>query len=334
MREENGNPQSWLLPPIPKSHVLAIPIPPRELPVKRDKAAFLRNFVEKLRRTAKAESPGDAAVVRRRELAQSICLALILNLAIIGALLLVVIAPPGENDSILLRASIEDESESETEAADGNAGTMVAAAVTSDTQESASDLDRSSLQIFALSSTQSEMPMSEPNDSMMSFGQSLNMSDFAAIESASRREAREFVYGSGSHHAGGGGKGGGVSQAVLAGLFPKSKLGDGSGTAVFVDMSGSMQETSRAVDRYMDEHFKNDVTRHVLGCAMNGVDDLFSTPSHLSPEKISEKNIFSSAISRMGKRERGSGGLRSSWCRDRPLSVFTSSASMRCRVTI
>lgn len=275
MQEGRESPGNWVAPPIPESHILAIPIPPREVPAPRDYSAFFRKLAEKMRRSVKPESRDDLSQVRRKEFVQSFCIALIINLMIVGALLLVVIAPPSGVDPMALSVSVEAESESAESESDNPSAALAATVSSSDTKESASNLDRSSFQSFALSPTDFETPMPEPTDSMLSLGQSLNMSDFAAIESASRREAREFVYGNGSHHAGGQGNGVGVSQAVLAGLFQKSKLGDGSGTAVFVDMSGSMQEISRAVDRYIDEHFKNGVTQHVLGCALKGADDTF-----------------------------------------------------------
>lgn len=261
-----------------REEYLSIPIPQRKRkeltgPAKR---RSLISFVPKIHFRQRSWQPlSPAQRMRRKEFIQSVFAALCVNLLIVGALLMIAIDPLDLSDGQFFTATLSTENNEEEQASESESAGSSQAESENPSSVDITGMSPASLKSLALSPVDLQMTSQDINAPSLMFGQSVVKSDFDASEDAVRKKMQAFVDGKGSFHLKSNGVAYGITGETLKGLFPKSKLGNGASTAVLVDMSGSMQRISRAVEAYIDDTFPQGVTRHVNGCALKRSNDPF-----------------------------------------------------------
>tara|TARA_R110000850_G_scaffold92555_7_gene196428 strand:- start:345 stop:1445 length:1101 start_codon:yes stop_codon:yes gene_type:complete len=258
-----------------------IPISPAEEIYRTGNALSTGVWIrEKVRKRQKA-TPEQSC--RRKEAVQSLLVAICLNLVLVALLFLTVVKIPAAGNETSLQVIIQTEDrKSEPSQASGASSPTGG--------ESEPKKSRNSRPPTGIITTTQPIRV-VPNDNFLAdssldlntmefetgasnFGSSLNRKDFTALKSERKRAFQAMVSGSGS-----GGSGGkrGVGVGALKGLFPASKLGNGSGMILFVDMSGSMRQISRVVQTYVKESFRGSRSIDIWGCSLNSTQNSFVT---------------------------------------------------------
>lgn len=231
---------------------VSIPIPPRLVKSAKKPGKGVFSCLSKIRfRRRLRHTLTRAERIQKKDLEQSIAIAVVVNLLVIFALLFIVIKTPVLSDGSLVSVQAGDESSAKDEKSDvtdDSSGqvqtaskTLLAGAATSTSTE---------IQTVPLSTMESRLDMMQFEPPPLSFGRSVENYEMGGIP--------------------------GVDRAFLESLFPKSRFGNGSRLALFVDDSGSMREINDAVSGYVHTHFRHALIRTVDNCKMHQAENSFA----------------------------------------------------------
>lgn len=274
-----------------------IPLPPRKPEYEKKRVALPK----KPARLSKSRSPkrlSSRERKRRNEFLEAFGIAVGINLLFVFALLFVVIDSSGQREeSFFVAKAVEDpESEDDSMKSQKEAAARAAKPPSIDQREVRMKTPPSTVTFTPsfLTSQQDTIPLTIA-DPTLNLNQSLSQDTFAEVEEQRRERIKEFVESKPTEApawAQTGLEGTGVDMGMIGGVFTSERMGDGSKTIVYLDVSGSMNGISRAVETYMKKHFSGAVVRQIRGCSLRQVSAPFPSALLSDPERNERTDFY------------------------------------------
>ncbi len=278
-----------------QSGYAAIPIPPRLMESAKPSARNALSRLSKIRLRHKTRPvPTRAEIIRKKDLEQAIAIAVVVNLLVIFPLLFIVIKTPALSDGSFVSVEAGEENaakDKKSEIFEDASGQALPAS--KNLLAGAASSSSTGIQVVSLSTMGIQLDMMQFEPPPLSFGRSIASYEMGGVP--------------------------GIDRAFLESLLPKSRFGNGTRLALFVDDSGSMRKISGAVASFVNTTFPRARVRVVDDCKMFKESNSFAV--HLGDAALNSQHTTSSlsATFRTSKRKKES----------RRSEVFSLTATMR-----